>query len=168
MTPTPLAEPDMAAAAELWRAYCEAVPGVGDEHPSVEGFGDSAELADELLALVVEGRKTATATLVAEFAADEQPLPRIGGYWIACDGRGAPQVVLRSTELRLGTVESVDDAFARDEGEGDRTRDSWLADHLRYWRRVTDARGIRWSDDIEVIFERFEVVWPLAAPKPVE
>ena len=157
---TPVAEPDMAAAAELWRAYRETLPGDDGEHPSVEWFGDSAELADELLTLVIEGRKRATAALVAEFELDDQPLPRIGGHWIACDGRGVPTLVLRSVWLRLGTPASVDEAFAFDEGEGDRTRDSWLADHTRYWRRVTDARGIAWSDDIEVVFERFEVVWP--------
>jgi len=157
---TPLPEPDMTAAAELWHAYRDAVPGPDGEHPSVEFFGDSVELADDLLALVLEGGKRATATLVAEFEADRQPLPQIGGHWIACDGRGAPVVILRSTELRLGPVRSVDDAFAWDEGEGDRSRDGWLESHTRYWRRVAEVRSIRWSDDAEVVFERFTVVWP--------
>lgn len=162
MTPSPVAEPDMAAAAELWRAYRDAVPGDELEHPSVEWFGDSAELADELLSLVLLGQKTATATLVSEFDAENQSLPRIGGHWIACDGSGTPTVILRSTWLRLGPIDSVDDSFAWDEGEGDRTRDTWLVDHTRYWKRVTSARGIPWSDTLEVVFERFEVVWPLA------
>lgn len=152
----------MAAAARLWRAYRDAVPGDELEHPSVEWFGDSAELADELLALVLEGQKTATATLVCEFTAESQLLPRIGGHWIACDGSGTPTVVLRSTWLRLGPISSVDDAFAWDEGEGDRSRESWLTDHIGYWKRVTENRGIPWSDGLDVVFERFEVVWPLA------
>lgn len=158
--PTPLPEPDMGAAAALWSAYREAVPGPDGEHPSVEYFGDSAELANDLLALVLEGRKRATAALVAEFEAEGQPLPQIGGHWIACDGSGTPIAVLRSTELRLGTVDSVDDSFAWDEGEDDRTRDSWLREHTKFWRRVADAQGFRWSDDMEVVFERFDVVWP--------
>ena len=91
-----------------------------------KAFGDSVELADELLALVLHGPKRATAGLVAEFTADEERLPRIGGHWIVCDGRGVPQAVLRTVGLRLGVVESVDDAFAWDEGEGDRTRADWL------------------------------------------
>jgi uncharacterized protein YhfF len=131
-----------------------------DGELAVERFGDSAALADELIALVLAGRKRATAALLDDFRAQGDPLPRIGGHWIACDGSGAPRCVLRTVELRLGALDSVDDAFAWDEGEGDRTRASWLAEHLRYFRRTQAARGDAWSDDLEVVFERFSVVWP--------
>jgi uncharacterized protein YhfF len=117
-------------------------------------------MADELVALVLAGTKRATAALVADFAAEGEPLPRIGGHWVACDGAGVPRCVLRSVDLRLGPLASVDDAFAWDEGEGERTRDSWLAVHLNYFARTQAARGEVWSDDLEVVFERFSVVWP--------
>jgi uncharacterized protein YhfF len=161
-TPSPLAAVDREAAAELWREYVCAHPAAvaaGAEH-TVEQFGDSAELADELLGLVLSGRKRATATLVADFATDGQPLPRIGSHWVACDGAGAPRAVLRTVELRIGPLDSVDDAFAFDEGEDDRTRESWLREHTSYFRRVCAARGEEWSADQEIVFERFRVVWP--------
>ena len=116
----------------MWRDYVAAHPAsasVDDEHPA-ERFGDSAELADELIDLVLHGPKRATAALVADFLAEGRPLPRIGGHWIACDGSRAPRAVLRTTELRLGPIDSVDDAFAC------------------------------FTDDQEVVFERFRVVWP--------
>ncbi|MGY1804017.1 ASCH domain-containing protein [Blastococcus sp. SYSU D00922] len=144
----------------MWREYAATSGVAPGEQPAVERFGDSAGLADELLGLVLAGTKRATAGLVADFAADGEPLPRIGGHWIACDGTGVPRCVLRSTELRLGPLASVDDAFAWDEGEGDRTRASWLEGHERYFRRTQAARGEEWSDDLEVVFERFRVVWP--------
>jgi uncharacterized protein YhfF len=149
-------------AAAMWRAYTATRPpgGAPEDEPPVERFGDSRSLADELIALVLAGTKRATAGLVADFAHDGEPLPRVGGHWIACDGDGRPRAVLRSTELRLGRLDSVDDAFARDEGEGDRTRASWLAGHLRYFTRTLAARGEAWDDDLEVLFERFEVVFP--------
>jgi uncharacterized protein YhfF len=152
---------DSAAARALYREYAAATGRADDdEEPPVERFGDGAALADELLGLVLAGTKRATASLVVDFVDDDQPLPRIGGHWIACDGSGAPRCVLRTTELRLGPLHSVDDAFAWDEGEGDRTRDSWLRDHDRYFRRTLPRRGRTWSDDLEVVFERFRVVWP--------
>ncbi|MCV2490745.1 ASCH domain-containing protein [Geodermatophilus sp. YIM 151500] len=158
---TPLAPPDAAAAEEMWTAYAAAHPeaAAGAEHV-VEQFGDSAELAEELIGLVLHGPKRATAALVADFVGEGQPLPRIGGHWIACDGAGVPRAVLRTTELRLGPIGSVDDAFARDEGEGDRTRADWLAGHRRYFERTCAARGERFTDDQDVVFERFRVVWP--------
>jgi uncharacterized protein YhfF len=156
---TPVRRDDARA---LWREYLTSrtTPVPPEDEPPVEQFGDHAALADELLDLVMAGTKRATAGLVADFAHEGEPLPRIGGHWIACDSTGAPRAILRSTELRIGPLHSVDDAFAWDEGEGDRTRASWLAGHLAYFTRTQTARGEAWDDDLEVVFERFEVVWP--------
>jgi len=153
---------DRTAALAMWRGYAATLSAPADEEPAVVRFGDSPALADELLGLVLSGTKRATAGLVADFLTAGEPLPRIGGHWIACDGTGAPRCVLRSVELRIGRLASVDDAFAEDEGEGDRTRVSWLEGHERYFRRTLAARGSAWSDDLEVVFERFRVVWPPA------
>ena len=150
----------------MWRAFAATTGAPMQEEPVVVRFGDSAALADELVGLVLEGTKRATAGLVADFRHDGEPLPRIGGHWIACDGAGVPRAVLRSTELRLGTLASVDDAFAWEEGEGDRTRTTWLATHRRYFARTLAARGQAWDDDLEVVFERFRVVWPPEAADP--
>ena len=57
---------------------------------------------------------------------------------------------------------SVDDQFAWDEGEGDRSRTWWLAAHRRYFARQAARQGFAMSDDIATVFERFELVWPLA------
>ena len=159
---------DREAASTMWNAYWRAHPDqVGlDDVPTVERFGDHAELSDALLDLVVSGRKRATATLVKEFAADGVPLPRVGSHWIACDASGAPRVILRSTELRLGTIADADEAFAVDEAEDDRSLEAWLVSHRRYWDRVCAALEIEWSDDLEILFERFTVAWP-EAPRPL-
>lgn len=152
---------DTAAAADLWEAYQAAHPTLATdpEMPSVERFGDNPALCDALLQLVLDGDKRATATLVKEFEAEGQPLPRVGSHWIACDSTGAPRVILRSTELRLGTIATVDAAFAYDEAEDDRSLETWLHGHRAYWLRICDALGIDWSDDLEILFERFTVAW---------
>jgi len=158
-----LPPPDREAAAMLWAQYLAAHPEAAELAPDydVECYGDSVELADELLALVVAGGKRATASLVDEFRHAGQALPRIGSHWIACDGRGAPRVVQRSIDLRIGLIESVDEAFAWDEGEGDRTRADWLAGHRRYFARTLAARGVVFDEArMPVLFERFVVVWP--------
>jgi uncharacterized protein YhfF len=79
---------------------------------------------------------------------------------MVCDGAGRPHCVLRTVELRLGRLDSVDDAFAWDEGEDDRIRAGWLREHERCFRRTQVARGQTWDDDLEVVFERFRVAWP--------
>lgn len=146
----------------MWADYARATPSavrVCDEY-TVEGFGDSADLADQLLGLVLAGTKSATAELADDFAARGDRLPRVGSHWIACDSTGAPRAILRSTELRLATFDQVDASFAYDEGEDDRSLESWRVEHERYWVRGCAARGAEWSPDLEIVLERFTVVWP--------
>ncbi|WP_353828177.1 ASCH domain-containing protein [Agromyces sp. SYSU T0242] len=161
---------DRSAAAALWEEYRAERPdrALDPEPPSVEVFGDHPALTDELLGLVLDGTKRATASLVAEFRDEGQALPRIGSHWIACDSAGRPRVILRSTELRIGPFSSVDAAFASDEGEDDRTLDSWRDNHRRYWQRICPEIGIDWHEGLDVVFERFEVAWPPDADRREE
>jgi uncharacterized protein YhfF len=153
---------DTAAAEQFWKQYETVHPDAVRAAPdyTVERFGDSPRLADELLALVMAGTKRATSSLLREFIAEGTPLPRIGDHWIVCDGAGEPRVVLRTTELRLGTFDSVEESFAHAEGEDDRTRESWMREHRRYWQRRCAALGAEWTENDEILFERFTVVFP--------
>ncbi|MEV6599187.1 ASCH domain-containing protein [Actinoplanes sp. NPDC051346] len=154
---------DASAAASFWAEYAAARPNEARACPdyAVERFGDSAELADELLRLVVQGTKRATSSLFSAYVEDGEPLPRIGSHWIVCDSAGIPRIILRTVELRIGAFHSVDEQFAYDEGEDDRSRASWLTEHRKFWQRGCEARGTAWSEDSEVVFERFRVVFPL-------
>jgi uncharacterized protein YhfF len=56
-------------------------------------------------------------------------------------------------------LSSVDDAFAWDEGEGDRTRRTWLADHEEFFERFLPTIGLAFEPDMLTVFERFEVLY---------
>lgn len=118
----------------------------GLEHFS---FGDSPEMADELLRLVLAGTKTATCWAARDFG----PTP-IGAGSVILDGAGAPQAIVETTEMRLVRFCDVDEAFAHDEGEGDQSLSWWRDAHRRYF----DRNG-GFSDDMEVWCERFLLKW---------
>lgn len=127
------------------------------------GFGDSQGMADELAAEVANGAKRATAGLVAEMQADNEPRPTQGQHWIVVDGAGQPRVVIQTREVRLAAFRTVDEAFAWDEGEGDRSLAWWRAAHIEAFNRSCKRLGIAWSEDLDVVFERFDVVWPVSS-----
>lgn len=161
-TPASASPVDMHAARLMWQQYAVAHPERARLFPdyTVERFGDSPELADALLHEVLHGTKRATSGLAAEYLDDEQPLPRIGSHWIACDGAGKPRVILQSTWLKLGTFKDADADFARDEGEDDKSLESWQREHARYWKRTEAAQGRVWNEETLIVFERFVPVWP--------
>ncbi|TMK10420.1 MAG: ASCH domain-containing protein [Alphaproteobacteria bacterium] len=148
-----------AVTSEFWRAYREAA-GLHHDDYDVVTFGADAEMATELAELVVAGIKRATAGLVRQFGPDGEPPPVVGGYVVLLDGADRPRAVWRTIEVRIGPLNSVNERFAWDEGEGERTRDWWLSAHRRFFGRRAAAQGFRMHDQIETIFERFEIVWP--------
>jgi uncharacterized protein YhfF len=151
---------------QFWDEFC-ARSGVDPSAlTAVEAFGDSPAMADELVALVLAGTKRATAALVSDFTREGSALPVPGDHWIALDGQGRPACVLRTTQVRVGPLDSVDAAFAHDEGEGDRTVQWWLPAHRRFFVRQAEREGAVFDESVEpVVFERFEVVHR-RAPEP--
>lgn len=144
---------------EYW-AECNMATGIDAADYSVVAFGDSVEMADELVALVISGRKRATTSLLREYATGADPLPQAGDFVVVVDGDGFPRCIWRTTEVAVKPLIDVDDAFAWDEGEGERTRDAWLSAHRRYFSAQAQRQGFEMHDTIETVFERFEVVWP--------
>jgi uncharacterized protein YhfF len=146
----------------FWKAYRES-SGAGDGDYDVVAFGDSPAMADELAALVVAGTKRATASLLLEYSDDgKPPVPKVGDLVVVADGGGAPMCIWRTTDIEIKPLIAVDDRFAWDEGEGDRSREWWLSAHRSYFARQAARDGFRMHDDIDTVFERFEIVWPLS------
>ena len=130
--------------------------------PPAWSFGDNPRLADELLALVLAGRKTGTATAVPELDATGEAMPRVGELSIILDGAGHPRALIRTTGVRVVRLGDVDEEFAASEGEGDGTLASWRADHERYWGRTLAGTGTPIDDELPVICETFELLYPQA------
>jgi uncharacterized protein YhfF len=112
-------------------------------------FGDTPGLADELLELVLIGKKTATCWAASE--GDKGVV--LGKRWIVKDGLGRPGAVLETVEFNRRRFREVDADFAYDEGEGDRSLADWRRAHTAYFTR----RG-EFSPDMELYCERFRLI----------
>jgi len=95
----------------------------------------SPEMATELADLVIAGIKRATASLARDYCEGREPTPTPGDFVMMLDGEGRPRFIWRTTEVMIKPLSEVDEAFAWDEGEGDRTRDWWVDAHRRYFAR---------------------------------
>src|SRR5690349_15137404 len=61
--------------------------------PPAWAFGGTPEQADELLALVLDGTKTATAGALWDYEADDWPIPSVGDLSIILDGHEHPRAL---------------------------------------------------------------------------
>lgn len=118
-------------------------------------FGDSPEMADDLLALVVAGTKTATCGAVRDFGEGGEPMPEVGRRDVVLDGEGRPACVIETTEVTVRAFDNVPRDFAEAEGEG--SYDQWRKGHIAYF-----TRNGGWTSDMELVCERFRVVEVLA------
>ncbi len=155
------------ATEEFWAAFVAASDCRAADYVVV-AFGNTAAMADELIALVLEGRKRATAGLARDFPPGGEPLPKAGDYVVTVDGEGEPRCIWRSTEVVVRPFKACDAAFAWDEGEGDRTLDWWFDAHRAYFVGQAKRQGFEMHDEIETVFERFTVVWPPEVADPAE
>jgi uncharacterized protein YhfF len=133
--------------------------GIEGEFTEAYGIGDTPELKQELLDLVLEGKKRASTSLVRESEIEGWPLPEVGQYNIILDGSGEPAAVIKTVSVRRCRFNKVDEDHAYLEGEDDRTLESYIREHTKYYTRRGEALGFIFTPDMEVILDRFELVY---------
>jgi uncharacterized protein YhfF len=111
------------------------------------------DLRRRLVAAVLAGRKTATASLRSEYEpTTEEPMPYIGER---CRLVGYDDEVLGIVEtIAVDVVPAgeVDLDFAAAEGEGFESVQDWRAAHERFWADTVI------SDETEIVCERFRLI----------
>lgn len=144
-----------------WNHYLETLPSdspVREERYVAEAWGDSPQLADELGALIVSGTKTATCSALWEYEAEGEPLSSVGLKIIVLDGKGDPLCIVETTEVEVRSYDEVDDRFAFEEGEGDRSLEYWRDAHWDFFSRTLPSIGRAPTVDMPLVCERFRVI----------
>lgn len=142
----------------FWATVRSKLPSLPPSQPAAWAFGATPQQADELLDLVLRGTKTATASSLRDYGADDEPLPQAGELSILLDGSGEPRAVIETTAVSVVPFDQVGPEHARAEGEGDRSLAHWRRVHDQFWREhSTDPRGF--TPDMPVVCEEFRLVF---------
>ncbi|MGB3763461.1 MAG: ASCH domain-containing protein [Ornithinimicrobium sp.] len=136
------------AGAYLGRTVDEALP------PPAWSFSSEAREADELLALVLEGAKTATSSARHEYEEEGADLPTPGMLAIVLDGAQHPRALIRTTAVEVVPFDSVSAEHAWAEGEGDRSLGHWRRQHAAFFGGPNGAV----APSMLVVLERFVVL----------
>lgn len=133
-----------------------------DQLPKFE-FAFPGPLRDQLVAAVLDGSKTTTTGLVADYEHEGDPLPTAGERSVVVDSSDHPVAVIELTEVRIVPLGEVDLQHAIDEGEGDTTLTTWRLNHESFWhspemRAALSDPTFTVDDATLVVLQRFRVI----------
>lgn len=121
-------------------------------------FGSNKAMAEELLALVLQGKKKATASSQFAYQRENTRLPQVGDYSIVTTWEGDPQCIIKTTAVTVLPFNEMTFEICSREGEDDNLA-SWQKGHRLFFTQEGAQLGYQFSEDMPVIFEDFEVVY---------
>lgn len=142
-----------------WQRFIHQQPAYANRPYDFWGFGDTPQMADELGALVRSGVKGATTGLYWEYAYDNEPVTQTESISMVLDGAGNPLCIIEITQVDVLPFNEVDNAFAYDEGEGDRSLAYWQDAHWRFFSRRCEVIGREPVETMLVVCERFRLLF---------
>ena len=122
-------------------------------------FDVTKESANHLLALVLSGKKQATASSLLVYNNDII-MPKVGDYSIVCDWEGNPHCIIETTNITILPYKEITYDICKREGEDD-TLESWQENHKRFFTVEGKEMGYSFSEEMPVVFEDFKVVFKL-------
>ena len=114
--------------------------------------------AEELLRLVLLGKKKATASSLYAFEKENLRLPEVGDFSIVTNWAGEPKCVIQTSKVRILPFREMTYDICKLEGEDD-TLASWQRGHQRFFTEEGKELGYEFTEDMPVVFEEFEVVY---------
>jgi len=121
-------------------------------------FDINEESANELLALVLAGEKTATASSALAMEIENRRFPQVGDYSIVTDFAGNPHCIIETVAVTLMKFNEMTYDICKREGEDD-TLESWRNNHRHFFGAEGEMLGYEFTEDMLIIFEDFKVVY---------
>jgi len=126
------------------------IPQIPQKYRTAErwSFGDNEAQADELAQRVIAGVKTATCANL-----DDEGEPEPGEIFVVVDGRNNPVCAVQLTDVKQVSFDLVSEQHAWEEGEGDRTLESWRREHQRFFEAYD-----MFAPDMPLLLMKFKLV----------
>ena len=129
------------------------------EDPRIESFGDSEEIANTCLKLILKGQKRATSHSLLGLQLRNEPLPKIGDLTIVTDWSGTAHCIIRTVKVTLKPFFAITPSYAQMEGEGDRSLEYWKKSHWEYYTRELAPFERKPLESMIVVCEVFEKIF---------
>ena len=121
-------------------------------------FCTDEKLANDLLDLVLAGKKTAAASSLWAYEIEGERLPQVGDCSIVTDFAGNPYCVIETTSVIIMRFNEMTYDICKREGEDD-SLESWQEGHRKAFSQEGAELGFKFSEDMPIVFEDFTVAY---------
>lgn len=125
----------------------------GDLTFEAKGF-----VGDEMISLVLSGKKTAFFSSWATYSIDQEPLPVSGELYVVLDRGDNPRCVIETESVNIIPFNEVTWGMAVKEGE-DENLEQWREKKQEYLEDEGAILGFDFTPDIKLVFQTFKVVY---------
>lgn len=144
---------------EMWRSYCRKESLDPNTPHDIWKFCGGGPAADELAELVLEGKKTATASAMIAYEIEKEPIPEVGCYSVVLFDDDRAACVIRDTKVSVVPFDQVSPDHAWKEGEGDRSLAYWRSVHRAFFAPDYEEAGLPFDEHGLCVLEEFAVVF---------
>lgn len=125
----------------------------GDINFEAKGFK-----GDELLTLLLTGKKTCFFSSWSTYAIDQEPLPVSGELYLVLDRADNPRCVIEIESVNVIPFNEVTWEMAKQEGE-DENLEEWRNKQQEYLEDEGAVLGFNFQPDIKLVFQTFKVIY---------
>ncbi|MFK5971748.1 MAG: ASCH domain-containing protein [Flavobacteriaceae bacterium] len=149
-----------ASARNMWGDYLDAhLEDAFADSPKTIHFCDTKKDADQCAELVKKSIKKTTSSSLLGLQHRKEKLPKIGDFMVITNWAGKAQCIVRTTSVTLKPYFSIDAAYARLEGEGDKSLEYWKKAHWDYYTRELESFGRVPCESMIIVCQEFEKVF---------
>ena len=144
-------------ASEMWSKYWNNFP--TNSCYTAWAFCGGGEEGDRLAQLVLDGTKTATASLYKLYLKEGEPVPQAGDYSVILLDSGEAVCIIRDTKVSKVPFRDVSERHAYLEGEDGRTLEEWRTVHRKQFSEECGESGETFTEEDVCVLEEFEMVF---------
>ena len=114
--------------------------------------------ANELLDLVLSGKKKATSSGLLGYTNCNERIPQVGDLSIVTDFDNSPKCVIETVCVNIIPFNQITFDICKREGE-DECLETWQKGHRNFFIQEGKALGYEFTEDMPVVFEDFKVIF---------
>jgi len=144
-------------AEQLWQQFCKEKGIDENTYHQSWAFCGGGPAADELLELVLEGKKFGTASLYEDYLNTDDPIPKDDEYSVILNSKEEAVCIVRNYQVKIECFGDVSYFHGYSEGEEERNLEAWRRIHASFFKDDLERLQI---DDIfnsHVVLEKFSL-----------